>query len=354
MVATGMETRQTAERQVRLADYTTLRVGGPAGRFVVADSESDLVGVVRAADEAREPVLVLGGGSNLLVGDEGFDGTVVVVATRGRTVDVSDCSGATVTLAAGEPWDDFVAFAVAQGWRGVEALSGIPGLVGASPIQNVGAYGSEVSHTIASVRTLDRRTGQIATLAAADCRFSYRSSRFKEEPDRFVVLQVTFQLPLGDLSAPIRYPELARALDVAVGDRVPATAVREAVLALRRAKGMVLDDADRDTWSAGSFFTNPVLDEARAELLPAAAPRFPQPDGSVKTSAAWLIEQAGFAKGYGSGQARLSTKHTLALTNRGEATAAELLALAAEIRAGVQDRFGIRLVPEPQLVGCRL
>jgi UDP-N-acetylmuramate dehydrogenase len=309
---------------------------------------------VRALDVAGEPVLVLGGGSNLLVGDAGFDGTVVLVATRGVDQDVASCSGAVVTVAAGEPWDPFVALTVANGWSGLEALSGIPGSIGASPIQNVGAYGAEVGQLITTVRTLDRSTGQVRTLFAVECGFGYRTSVFKQTPGRYVVLDVTFQLKLGSLSAPVRYAELARVLGVEVGARAPAAEVREAVLSLRRSKGMVLDDADPDTWSAGSFFTNPVLDAAGAAALPDGAPRYPQPDGRVKTSAAWLIEHAGFGRGWGDGPARVSTKHTLALTNRGSAQAADVLALARQVRSGVEQRFGIVLEPEPVLVGCAL
>jgi len=337
-----------------LAAHTTLRVGGPAARWVVAESEADLISTVAALDAAGEPVLILGGGSNVLVSDDGFAGTVVQVATRGRSEDVASCSGATVTVAAGEPWDDLVAYAVDQEWAGLEALSGIPGLVGATPIQNVGAYGAEVSQLISTVVTWDRQTRARKTFFPSACGFGYRTSRFKTEPGRFVIVSVTFQLRLGSLSAPIRYAELAGTLGIEVGQRAPAADVRAAVLALRGAKGMVLDDADPDTWSAGSFFTNPILDPTGAAQLPDDAPRFAQPDGRVKTSAAWLIEHAGFAKGYGAGPARVSTKHTLALTNRGGARAGDVLALAAEIRAGVRDRFAIELVEEPVLVGCAL
>lgn len=338
----------------RLADHTTLRLGGPAARFVEARTEQELVDTVGSADEAGEPLLVLGGGSNLVVADEGFAGTVVLIGTRGVDAAQDACSGATVTVAAGEPWDPFVAHAVARGWVGVEALSGIPGSVGATPIQNVGAYGQEVAETVASVRCWDRLERRVSTLAAAECGFGYRTSRFKEQPGRFVVLSVTLQLRLGDLGAPVRYAELARALDVAPGERAALTAVREAVLGLRRGKGMVLDPEDHDTWSAGSFFTNPFLPADLVDVLPDEAPRWKQPDGSVKTSAAWLIERSGFAKGYGDGRVGLSTKHTLALTNRGGGTTADLLALAREVRAGVEERFGIRLVNEPVLVGCTL
>ena len=338
----------------RLADYTTLRVGGPARRLVAVDNESDLVQCVRDLDARGEPLLILGGGSNLLVADSGFEGTVVKIETEGVGVETSGCSGAILSVASGEHWDSLVARTIEEEYAGLEAMSGIPGLVGATPMQNVGAYGAEVSESVETVRTYDRHTGQLRTFAAADCGFSYRSSRFKIEPGRYLILSVVFQLRLGSLSAPIRYPELARVLDVDIGRRAPASEVREAVLSLRQAKGMVLDDQDHDTWSAGSFFTNPILDADRSALLPANAPRFPQPDGRVKTSAAWLIERAGFHKGYGDGAARLSTKHTLALTNRGSASAADLVRLAREIRSGVQATFGLTLFPEPALVGIEL
>jgi UDP-N-acetylmuramate dehydrogenase len=345
---------ELVEGRELLADHTTLRVGGPAWRMLILDTEAQLIDAVRDLDAAGEPVLILGGGSNLLIGDAGFAGTVIKIATRGVAQDVEACSGAVITVAAGEPWDPLVSYAIQQGWSGLETMSGIPGLVGATPIQNVGAYGADVSELISTVRTLDRSTGHIKTLFGAECGFGYRTSRFKSDPGRFVVLSVTFQLPLGTMSQPIRYPELARVLGIEVGERAAADEVRQAVLGLRRAKGMVLADHDHDTWSAGSFFTNPILSPARALALPDHAPRFAQPDGKIKTSAAWLIEQAGFTKGYGHGSARLSSKHTLALSNQGGASAADLLSLAREIRAGVQAKFGIELVPEPVLVGCEL
>jgi UDP-N-acetylmuramate dehydrogenase len=337
-----------------LSRHTTLRLGGPAGHYVAATTEAELVDAVRAADAAGESLLLLAGGSNLVVADDGFPGTVVHIRTSGVTAEQDDCSGATVTVAAGEPWDPFVARAVQSGWVGVEALSGIPGSVGATPIQNVGAYGQEVAETVASVRCWDREQTAVRTLAASECGFGYRTSRFKEAPGRFVVLSVTFQLRLGDLGAPVRYAELARALGVEAGERAPMARVRETVLGLRRRKGMALDAADPDTWSAGSFFTNPLLEAAEADALPDTAPRWPQPDGRVKTSAAWLIEHSGFTKGYGNDRVSLSTKHTLALTNRGGATTADLLALAREIQQGVTATFGVRLVNEPVLVGCEL
>ncbi|MCR4514304.1 UDP-N-acetylmuramate dehydrogenase [Aeromicrobium sp. 50.2.37] len=339
-----------------LAQLTTLRLGGPARDVVEATTEQELVDAVRAADDAGVPLLLVAGGSNLVVGDAGFDGTVVLVRTTGRQVDADACSGAMVTVQAGESWDALVALAVESGWVGLEALSGIPGSVGATPIQNVGAYGQEVAQTIASVRVYDRTERRVRTLFAVDCGFGYRHSRFKAEPGRFVVLAVAFQLRLGDLSAPVAYAELATRLGVDVGDRAPLADVRGAVLALRGAKGMVLDADDHDTWSAGSFFTNPVLDADAARRLPEEAPRFPQPDGTVKTSAAWLIQAAGFERGHAApgGRAAVSSKHTLALTNRGDATGEDLLALAREVRDGVRDAFGITLVPEPVLVGCTI
>ncbi len=337
-----------------LAELTTLRLGGPAPAVIEAATEDVLVDAVLIADEGGDPPLLVAGGSNLVVADEGVERTVVRVLTQGVVVDLDSCSGAMVTVQAGETWDAIVARAVDEGWVGVEALSGIPGSVGATPIQNVGAYGQEVAQTIASVRVYDRYDRKIRTIAGADCGFTYRSSRFKVEPNRYVVLTVTFQFPLGDLGAPVAYAELARTLGVEIGARAPAASVREAVLELRRGKGMVLDADDHDTWSAGSFFTNPILPASEAETLPADAPRFAQPDGSVKTSAAWLIEKAGFSRGHGSGRVSLSTKHALAITNRGGATTEELLALAREIRDGVESAFGITLVPEPVLVGCEL
>ena len=337
---------------VPLAGLTTLRLGGPAARLVVAETDDEVVETVRAADARGEPLLVLGGGSNLVVADAGFDGTVLQVATRG--VEVAAHAEHALEIAAGVDWDHAVSLAVDEGYAGIEALSGIPGRVGAAPIQNVGAYGQEVAQTVARVRVLDRTTHDVVDLAPEDCGFGYRDSTFKRIPDRFVVLAVAFALEHSRLGAPVRYAELARRLGVEPGDRAPAADVRHAVLDLRRGKGMVLDPDDHDTWSAGSFFTNPLLDPADADRLPAEAPRWPERDGRVKTSAAWLIEQAGFGKGYGSGAARVSSKHTLALTNRGGATADDLLALARELRDGVRDRFGVQLTVEPVLVGASL
>lgn len=338
-----------------LAELTTLRVGGPAGRVVVAEDEDALVAALREADATGTPALLVGGGSNLVVGDAGYPGTVVLVRTRGVRVEADTCGGAWVTVAAGEPWDEVVARAVAEEWAGVEALSGIPGSVGATPVQNVGAYGQEVSDVVARVRTYDRVDGVRRTFAAADCGFGYRTSRFKAEAWRYAVLDVSFQLRLSPTSGPLRYAELARSLATEVGARVPLADVRDAVLALRRTKGMVLDDADHDTWSVGSFFTNPVLDADAAAALPDGAPRWPAADGRVKTSAAWLIERSGVPRGFSVGSpAIVSTKHTLALTNGGGATSADVVALATAVRDRVRATFGIVLEPEPTLVGCAL
>jgi len=351
-----------------LSTLTTLRVGGPAARYVETTSEAELIDAVRTADEAGEPLLVIGGGSNLLVADEGFAGLVVRDARSGIDVpDHSACAGVTYQVPAGTPWDAVVDEATSHRLYGLEALSGIPGSTGATPVQNVGAYGQEVAQTIASVRVWDRSRSTVRTLALDDLNFGYRSSLLKrsmrpsdDDPrapwgptPRYVVLDVTFQLRQGTLSAPVAYAELARSLGIAVGERAPLLDVRAAVLALRARKGMLLDGADHDTWSAGSFFTNPVLPASAG--LPDEAPRYPAGDGLVKTSAAWLIERSGFSKGFGApGPAMVSTKHTLALTNRGGATTADVLALARTIRAGVAERFGITLVPEPVLVGVAL
>ena len=382
-MADAVRTGAPVREQAALADYTTLRLGGPARRLVEAATETEIVAEVRAADERGEPLLVLGGGSNLVVADEGFPGTVVRVATEGvshRIAGHGQGRGPVeLTVAAGEDWDAVVAGCVGEGLAGVECLSGIPGRAGATPIQNVGAYGQEVAERIISVRVYDRARRAVTDLAGADCGFGYRTSAFKRSlqtvpaavTGRFVVLGVRFQLDRDHLSAPVRYPELARALGVAEGGRAPLAAVRSAVLGLRRGKGMVLDPGDPDTRSVGSFFLNPVLDGAQFAAVERAAravagpgtrvPRYPAGDGQVKVSAAWLIEQAGFRKGYpaegavtGPAGARISSKHTLALVNPGEATTADLLALAREIREGVRAAFGVELASEPVLVGAGL
>jgi UDP-N-acetylmuramate dehydrogenase len=364
--------------QVRLADYTTLRLGGPAVRFVRAVSDREVVAEVRSADEAGDPVLVLGGGSNLVVADEGFPGTVVQVASSGVEMDRQD-GAVVVTAAAGEDWDSLVQRCIAEDLAGIECLSGIPGLTGATPIQNVGAYGQEVAQTITSVRVYDRVLDREATLSAAECAFGYRTSMFKRRATagrgaelnpatatgRHVVLAVAFRLTASPRSEPVRYAELARVLGVDEGDRVPLADARAAVLQLRRGKGMLLDPADPDTRSAGSFFTNPVIDQAQFAELAARVPGGPATriphwdagDGLVKLSAAWLIEQAGFGKGFPGGGgvgAQISAKHTLALTSRAGGTTADLVALARQVADGVQREFGVQLVNEPTLVGATL
>jgi UDP-N-acetylmuramate dehydrogenase len=315
-----------------LAPLTTLRVGGPADLALECTTAADLVDAVRAHPTA----FVLGGGSNVVLPDAGLD-EVVLVRNRG-------ISG--LTVQAGEDWDGFVRSSLADGYVGLEALSGIPGTVGASPIQNIGAYGAEVSSLVSSVLAFDTVADQVVELPAADCGFRYRSSVFKQSPGRWVVLSVTFALARGSASAPVRYAELAARLGIELGDVAPAASVREAVLELRRSKGMVLDPLDPDSVSAGSFFTNPLV-----AVAPEGAPSWPDPSGLVKVSAAWLIEHSGFTKGWGSGPAGLSTKHTLALVNRGSASTADLLTVARTVRDGVADRFGITLVNEPVIVG---
>jgi UDP-N-acetylmuramate dehydrogenase len=346
-----------------LADMTTLRLGGEPGRVVEARAEDEIVAAVREADAAGEPVLVLAGGSNVVVADEGFPGVVVHVLTRGVHV-TEGADSARVAVQAGEPWDPLVAACVRDGLAGVECLSGIPGSTGATPIQNVGAYGQEIAETIASVRVYDRSNGATREMAPAECEFSYRSSLFKRTPDRWVVLAVELELPRGPLSQPIAYAELARALGVQPGESAPLAAVREAVLELRRSKGMVIDPDDPDSVSAGSFFTNPILQPAEFERLERRVaerlgpevrpPRFAEPDGRVKTSAAWLVERAGFGRGHGApGPIMVSTKHSLALTNRGGGTTLELVSLARSVADAVSEQFGVELVPEPVFVGHR-
>ncbi|MEN9710515.1 MAG: hypothetical protein RL441_507 [Actinomycetota bacterium] len=335
-----------------LADHTTLRVGGLADKVVLAQTQDEILAAVQEADAAGTALLILGGGSNVVIADDGWRGTVLLIRTRGFEVAADACSGAMVTVQAGESWDDFVAECIAREWSGVEALSGIPGTVGATPIQNVGAYGQDVSQTIASVRTYDRTLQQIRTFYFADCEFGYRDSVFKRNPGRYVILDVSFQLRLDHHSQPVAYPELATRLGVEVGKRSYSDKVRAAVLELRATKGMVLDPVDHDTWSVGSFFTNPVVEPAALGSLPADAPRWPQADGRLKLSAAWLIENSGHPKGFGlNDRAQLSFKHSLALTNRGTATAGDVMELAHRIQHDVHERFGIDLAIEPNLVG---
>ncbi|MCP2166029.1 UDP-N-acetylmuramate dehydrogenase [Goodfellowiella coeruleoviolacea] len=364
-MTTPLSSVPQAQSAVSLAAHTTLRLGGPAARFLPATSATELIDAVRAADTAGEPLLLLGGGSNVVVGDAGFAGLVVRVATTGRRVDSIGDGLVELTVEAGEDWDSVVADAVDQGLGGLECLSGVPGLVGATPVQNVGAYGVEIADLLTSVDLLDRRSGQVRRVAAAELGLGYRTSVLKGT-DSAVVLRARFRLTSGGESAPIRYAELARVLGVGADERVPAEAARQAVLELRRGKGMVLDPADHDTWSAGSFFTNPVLDADTFPLVLAriqgqlgegvAVPSYPAADGHHKLSAAWLIERAGFTRGHQGpgGRVALSGKHTLALTNRGGACAEDLLTLAREVRDGVRSAFGVELRPEPVLVGCAL
>lgn len=395
----------TAAEQVPLARFTTLRLGGPARHLVEAGTEAEIIAQVQAVDSRDEPLLILGGGSNLVIADDGFPGTVVRITATGSYHGPGTAGGSghgpgtsrhgpgtagqwqagdavSVTVPAGESWDTLVAWTVAEGLAGIECLSGIPGLVGATPIQNVGAYGQEVAETVTSVRVYDRARAVVTEVPAAECGFGYRTSAFKRQAQaaaatgrggptgRSVVLAVTFRLQRSPLSRPVRYRELARVLGIAEGASAPLAQVRAAVLDLRRGKGMVLDPDDPDTRSAGSFFVNPVLTKAQfVELAQAAArifgesvavPQYPAPDGGVKVPAAWLIEKAGFRKGYagstesnGAGP-RISAKHTLALVNPGGATTASLVGLARDVRDGVRRTFGVDLVPEPVLVGLGL
>ena len=335
-----------------LRDHTSLRVGGPATNFVEVHNESEIIAALDAAGDS--PVLILGGGTNVLVSDAGFEGTVIHISNSALVSEVDACSGATLTIGAGENWDEFVALTLARGFAGLETLSGIPGTVGAAPIQNIGAYGHEVSEFITRVRTYDRQAKAIKTFTNKECEFEYRSSHFKKNPGRYIVLEVQFQLRQGDFSSAITYGELAKKLNLSVGDKAELAAVRAAVLDLRASKGMLLNPDDHDSWSAGSFFTNPIVTQEVADALPADAPRWPLADGRVKTSAAWLIEHAGVAKGSAHGGARISTKHVLALTNAGDATAADLVELAKTAQRLVLEKFGVQLEPEVNLVGLSL
>lgn len=331
------------QHDVPLAERTTLGVGGTARRFVRVTTIAEL----RAAIANEPRLFILGGGSNVVIGDAGWDGTVVQMA-----IDHIARDGDLVTAGAGVAWDEFVAAMVAEGRAGVECLAGIPGLVGATPMQNVGAYGQEVADTIAWVSALDRERDEVVRIAPDECGFGYRTSRFKHAA-RWVIVDVAFTLPRAPTSAPIRYAELAAALGVAIGERAPLAATRETVIALRRTKGMVVDPADPDSRSAGSFFTNPIVNAnvatELAERFP-GMPAWPTSAGASKLAAAWLIERAGFHKGYAAGRAGISTKHALALINRGGASAAEILDLARTIQREVERQFGITLVPEPVIV----
>jgi UDP-N-acetylmuramate dehydrogenase len=334
-----------------LSSFTTLGVGGPATNILHVKSEAELIAAVKSSDDSKTPLLILGGGSNVLISDSGFAGTVVRIETTGNSFEIDACSGGTLTVSAGNDWDEFVAFTINKGLANLESLSGIPGTIGGAPIQNIGAYGHEVSEVIARVRTFDRTTQEIKTFMASDCNFSYRSSIFKESAGRYVILDVTFQLRKGEQSLPIGYLELANELGVEIGARVEISKVREAVLKLRGAKGMLVGQGIN---SAGSFFMNPILKKEIADKLPSDAPKWPMPDGRVKTSAAWLMEHAGVSKGDRLAGAQISPKHVLALSNSGDATATDLIDLARSAQEKVKARFGIELQSEVQLVGISL
>jgi UDP-N-acetylmuramate dehydrogenase len=335
-----------------LSKYTSLRVGGPATKIVHVSTEAQIIAAIEEAGDT--PILIMGGGTNVLIADKGFNGTVIRISNNSVQAEVDACSGATLTIGAGEDWDLFVQTTINSGFAGLETLSGIPGTVGAAPIQNIGAYGHEVSEFITRVRTYDRQEKALKTFTNSECEFSYRNSYFKAHPGRYVVLEVQFQIRIGEESDPITYLELARKLGVQLGDKAPVVATREAVLELRASKGMLLSADDHDSWSAGSFFTNPIVSQQEADALPDAAPKWPLIDGRVKISAAWLIENAGMHKGDEVGGARISTKHVLALTNAGDATASDIAELAKRARDHVKAKFGITLEAEVNLVGVEI
>jgi UDP-N-acetylmuramate dehydrogenase len=335
-----------------LSKYTSLRVGGPATKIVQVSTEAQIIAAIEEAGDT--PILIMGGGTNVLIADKGFDGTVIRISNNSVQAEVDACSGATLTIGAGEDWDLFVQTTINSGFAGLETLSGIPGTVGAAPIQNIGAYGHEVAEFITRVRTYDRQKKALKTFTNSECEFSYRNSYFKAHPGRYVVLEVQFQIRIGEESDPITYLELARKLGVQLGDKAPVVATREAVLELRASKGMLLSADDHDSWSAGSFFTNPIVSQQEADALPDAAPKWPLIDGRVKISAAWLIENAGMHKGDEVGGARISTKHVLALTNAGDATASDIAELAKRARDNVKAKFGITLEAEVNLVGVEI
>jgi len=333
-------------------DLTSLRVGGPAKKFVEVATESEIIAAIESAGDS--PILIMGDGTNMLVSDQGFEGVVIRISNHALAAEVDACSGATLTIGAGENWDEFVATTIERGFAGLETLSGIPGSVGAAPIQNIGAYGHEVSEFITRVRTYDREKKVVKTFTNQECEFEYRNSHFKSHPGRYVVLDVQFNLRQGEFTTPITYQELANKLGITVGDKAGIVETRKAVLELRASKGMLLNPKDQDSWSAGSFFTNPIISKEIADTLPADAPRWPTQDGRVKTSAAWLIEKSGIHKGDTHGGARVSTKHVLALTNSGNATTNEIAELAKTAKQAVQQKFGITLEAEVNLIGITL
>jgi UDP-N-acetylmuramate dehydrogenase len=348
--------------RVRLAPYTTLGIGGPARYFLEAFHEKAVIEAAEYASHHALPLFVLGGGSNVVIDDDGFPGLVLRVAIKGISTHHEDGT-VLVTAGAGENWDQFVAWCVERNLAGIECLSGIPGLVGGTPVQNVGAYGQEVSETITAVRVYDRQSGEIFTLINSACGFGYRSSIFNSTArDRYIVLEVTFALtPEGQPA--LRYPDVQKFF---AKNAAPSLAeVREAILQIRAEKSMVIVPGDPNSKSAGSFFKNPLVSESRFERLEEAVrrngiikgketiPHFAMPDEKVKIPAAWLIEKAGFRKGHQKGRAGISSRHTLALINRGNATAGEMLQLMREIQEAVNERFGIVLIPEPVFVTAR-
>ena len=335
-----------------LSKYTSFHVGGPAQKIVQVSTEAEIIAAIEEAGDS--PVLIMGGGTNVLIADKGFDGTVIRISNNSVQSEVDACSGATLTIGAGEDWDTFVQTTIDRGYAGLETLSGIPGTVGAAPIQNIGAYGHEVAEFITRVRTYDRQEKAVKTFTNAQCEFTYRNSHFKAHPGRYVVLDVQFQIRIGEMSDPITYVELAKKLGIDPGDKATVQETRAAVLELRASKGMLLSPDDHDSWSAGSFFTNPIVTQQQADTLPNAAPKWPLNDGRVKISAAWLIENSGTHKGDEVGGARISTKHVLALSNSGNATAADIAELAKRARNQVKEVFGITLEAEVNLVGVEI
>ena len=335
-----------------LSKYTSFRVGGPATKIVQVSTEAEIIAAIEEAGDS--PILIMGGGTNVLIADKGFDGTVIRISNNSVQAEVDACSGATLTIGAGEDWDTFVQTTIDRGFAGLETLSGIPGTVGAAPIQNIGAYGHEVSEFITRVRTYDRQEKALKTFTNSECEFSYRNSYFKAHPGRYVVIEVQFQIRRGEFSDPITYVELSKKLGIEPGEKASVIATRAAVLELRASKGMLLKNDDHDSWSAGSFFTNPIISQQAADQLPNAAPKWPLIDGRVKVSAAWLIENSGIHKGDVVGGARISTKHVLALSNSGNATAADIAELAKRARNQVKEVFGITLEAEVNLVGVEI
>ncbi|MEY2951279.1 MAG: hypothetical protein RL622_356 [Actinomycetota bacterium] len=335
-----------------LSKYTSFRVGGPATKIVQVSTEAEIIAAIEEAGDS--PILIMGGGTNVLIADKGFEGTVIRISNNSVQAEVDACSGATLTIGAGEDWDTFVQTTIDRGFAGLETLSGIPGTVGAAPIQNIGAYGHEVSEFITRVRTYDRQEKALKTFTNSECEFSYRNSYFKSHPGRYVIIEVQFQIRRGEFSDPITYIELSKKLGIEPGEKAPVVATRAAVLELRASKGMLLKNDDHDSWSAGSFFTNPIISQQAADLLPNAAPKWPLNDGRVKVSAAWLIENSGIHKGDELGGARISTKHVLALSNSGNATAADIAELAKRARNQVKEVFGITLEAEVNLIGVEI